>query len=274
MSEQDERQPARPPDRVCLPLRALFRLALLQQLRTKRILLTLLVLVLPLLLTLYWALGTGAQRHVQDLWGILFITMFLQGVIPFIALLHAATVVRGEAEEGTLTYLVTRPVPRWLIALSKYLAVLVVTGIGIGLSVVACFFLLAIREGIGPVLELTGWLWRALGVAGTGLMLYSAIFFLIGVMTRRPIVVGFIFIVVWETFVGYLPGTIRFMTAVHYLRSLFMKWIDATVPGLIVVDPIPFAASWGVIAGLWAVCLVSALMLFARSEFRAEVTTT
>src|SRR5204863_396999 len=69
------------------------------------------------------------------------------GLAPLTALLYAAGVVADEVEEQTLTYLLTRSVPRWLLYLTKLLATLCVTTALVAVAVVALY--VAIYAGTG-----------------------------------------------------------------------------------------------------------------------------
>src|SRR4051812_24305060 len=45
-----------------------------------------------------------------------------QGLVPLAALLYASGIVRDEQEDQTITYLLTRPIPKWLLYAIKMFA--------------------------------------------------------------------------------------------------------------------------------------------------------
>ena len=50
-------------------------------------------------------------------------------------------------------------------------------------------------------------------------MVYGALFTLLGVLLKRPVIVGLLFLYGWE-FMVYLPGYLPRLTLTAYLRSL------------------------------------------------------
>ena len=251
------------------PVGALFRLTFVQLLRTKRVLLYVTVLLLPLLFSLYVWLGPPSYTETLYLWGIIFVVAYLNFIVPFAALFYGSTLVSPEQEARTLTYLVTRPVPRWLTALVKYVAAAVVCVVGVTLSMLVAYVLLGLEFGSAPLLENFRYWFRLAGVAAASLLVYLALFFFVGMRFRRPVVIGLVLIVLWEWLVGLIPGIIRFATLTHYLRSLAIHATReaVTLPRFITIKEAPFGASCVVLVALWVVLLAASLWHFTRAEF-------
>lgn len=268
--EVDRKQPARNKVPAAYPVGALFRLTLVQLLRTRRVFLYVVVLLLPLGFSLYVWLGPQAYTETLYLWGIIFVVAYLNFIIPFVALFHGTALIGPEHEAQTLAYLVTRPVPRWLTALVKYAAAAVVCIAGVALSMLVAYAVLGLHFGWGPLFEHFRYWLRLAGVAGVALLVYLALFLFVGMRFRRGVVVGLVFIVLWEGLVGLIPGIIRFVTVTHYLRSLAIHATRkaVTLPRFITVKEAPLSASLLAPVALWAVMLALSLWYFTQAEFQ------
>lgn len=123
------------------------------------------------------------------------IAFYLALVVPLIALFYAAGVISDEREAGTLPYVLTRPIPRWLIPVSKWIAGFVVisvaTIIGLTLSYALMF---------GTVAGATGsYLTAPIVLTLLGLAAYLALFVFLGTYSERPYILGMLFVLAWET---------------------------------------------------------------------------
>jgi ABC-2 type transport system permease protein len=118
-------------------------------------------------------------------------------VLPLVAILAASSVLGPEVDDGSIVYLLSKPVSRHAIAISKWLvawsATLVVGSIGV--------FIAGLVAGGGE--QALGW-WVAALVAGTT---YSALFLALSSLTRHAVVIGLIFVLIWEGLAGgFLSG--------------------------------------------------------------------
>ena len=118
-------------------------------------------------------------------------------VLPLVAILAASSVLGPEIDDGSIVYLLSKPVSRHAVAISKWLvawvATLVVGSVGVLVA--------ALVAGGGS--QAVGWFVAAL-VAGTT---YSALFLALSSFTRHAVVVGLIFVLIWEGLAGgFLSG--------------------------------------------------------------------
>jgi ABC-2 type transport system permease protein len=136
--------------------------------------------------------------------GDLFQELFLPTLLPIVVLLPATAAFGEELEDGTLPYLLMKPVTSVRIVLGKYLAVMLVAlpALFVGLGVTT---LLATR---GRDLEALSS--RLVGMAGASAMaslLLGAVFLLVSLFVPRALLAGMIYIFVWESVLGrFLPG--------------------------------------------------------------------
>lgn len=208
-------------------------------------------------------------------------------VVPLMALTAGASSIAGEAERGTLLYLLAQPVSRWQILIGKYtgLSIALVCSLCVGFGVSAA--VLAWRAGgvgAGSFVVLLGLtILLALAMLSLGM--------LISVLSRRSSVAVGISLFVWLTLVflsdlGLMAGSLIFklrvqeifaLAAINPLQSFKMGVIVSMNASLDVLGPVGAYAShtlgdampW-VLAGsivAWIVLpLGAAIVLFARRK--------
>ena len=115
-------------------------------------------------------------------------------VLPLVAILAASSVLGPEVDDGSIVYLLSKPVSRHGVAISKWIVALGAT----------------LAAGALPILVgglITGDSTRALAlfvgaaVAGTT---YSALFLAISAVTRHAVIVSLMFVLIWESLLGNL----------------------------------------------------------------------
>ncbi len=120
------------------------------------------------------------------------VSMYFPLLVPIVALIISASALGDERRDGTLSFLVLRPIPRSVIAGSKFLgAVLVASGLnavgGLALGIVY-----AIETGSwGVVLPLV-----VGGVVAS--IVYAALFVPLGFFTDRAVLIGLAFVFIFE----------------------------------------------------------------------------
>lgn len=249
---------------------AIARLTLADLLRTRRAILAGVVLLLPPAFSLYWSISEWITSDTIYQWGILFSVGYLNFAIPFLTLFYGVSLISGEQESQTLVYLLTRGVPRWIIALVKFVTAEAVCLVGILVSMLLAWLILMIHFGVAPVLQSFSW-WLALaGAAASATSTYLAIFFALGLVLRRPAVAGIVFIVFWEGLVGLLKGVIRYATVIHYPRSVAVNAsmrFDTMIPSYLTIDPVASSVAFIVMGALATAALIFAFVWFSRAEY-------
>jgi ABC-2 type transport system permease protein len=124
-------------------------------------------------------------------------------MLPLLGLIAGTGVIAPEIEDGTIIHLLSKPISRPVIALTKFVvAVSLVAVFGALSTFVAAFLLIRDESGVAYGFSLGALLG---GVA------YAAVFMLVGVLTRHAVTVGVIYALVWEGLVGgYVPGARTF----------------------------------------------------------------
>ncbi len=142
----------------------------------------------------------------------------LQLYIVLLALFYGTSVTAEEVEDKTLSYLITRPIPKPAIVLGKYAAYALLMFGMVGVSLALSYFIMNAARLSDPELYLT--FLRYLGVLGLGILAYTAFFTFLGTILKRAIIVGLVFGFGWENVIQYFPGSTQRFSVVHYLKSL------------------------------------------------------
>jgi ABC-type transport system involved in multi-copper enzyme maturation permease subunit len=216
---------------------ALFALTLRQILGGAKLWLLALFLGLPVLLAAVVVAQGGFDLPDQEevAMGIFLYVLYPQSLCILAALLYGSSLLAAEIEGKTLVYLFTRPVPRALVLLWKYLATVSAL---VGLTVVSLtlsFALAGFAGGARMYLTL-------LATVVAALLAYTAIFCLLGlVVPRRAIPAGLIYAVLVEVVLSFVPAVANEIAVSHYLRSLALQLSGRTLPPEVqeVFTPVP-----------------------------------
>ena len=120
-------------------------------------------------------------------------------LMPLLGLIAGTGAIGPEIDEGSIVYLLAKPLNRYSIVLTKLVvAIGVVVAFGV-LPVAVAGVVLTGEVGAVTVAFTVGAL--AAGVA------YCAVFLLLAVVTRNAVVIGLIYALIWESLVGgFVPG--------------------------------------------------------------------
>jgi ABC-type transport system involved in multi-copper enzyme maturation permease subunit len=253
--------------------RVVFDISLEAMLWSRRSLLMAALLALPVLLSVIFRIFLGARLATgvgsPDLYGILVAFYYVRNVLPLAALFYATSLVADEVEAKTLTYLLTRPIPRSAILAGKFLAYLATT-ISLALpSAVLTFFLLATAPGAAGIRAGTGDLVRDVGVMALTLLVYGALFTFAGVLLKRPLIPGLLFLFLWELLAN-LPGYMPRFTVTAYVRSLLRHRPAQEGLSELFAQVLPAALCLQVLATMTLVFLAGAGWIFSRREYVME----
>ena len=187
--------------------------ALKEFLRVKRLFPWLLLLAFTFGLGLLWrSLSPGSKLEDQysQVSSILVFRM-----LALASAIYTTAIVGQEVEQRTIVYLLTRPIPRWKLLLTRYLAsVVVVAGIGI-LS--AWILSVAVYHGSGlgnPLLA------KDVEALCVGALAYGAFFLFVSLTLNRSMLVCLLFIFGWETSVPNMPGELYRLSIFSYLQAI------------------------------------------------------
>jgi ABC-type transport system involved in multi-copper enzyme maturation permease subunit len=133
-------------------------------------------------------------------------------------------------------------------------------------AAVLTFFILLTARGWSGVAGSVPDLLRDLGVIALTLLVYGAFFTLFGVVLRRPVIPGLLFLFGWELMAN-LPGYLPRFTITAWLRSLIHhRPAEEGLAGLF-SQVLPTGLSLVVIVVSTAVFLAAAAWVFSKREY-------
>lgn len=253
--------------------RGVFGLSLDGMIWSRRSLMMAALLSLPILFgVLYRALlATELPARITgfDLYGYIVAFYYVRNALPLAALFYATALVADEVEGKTLTYLLTRPVRRGAILAGKFAAYLVTTFSLALPSLIVTFFLLVTARDAAGIGAAVADLFRDVGVSALALLVYGALFTLLGVLLKRPLIPGLLFLFVWEL-AANLPGYMPRFTVTAYLRSLIHHRPAQEGIAEIFGQVLPAALCLEALAVMVLVFSAGAAWIFSRREYVME----
>jgi ABC-2 type transport system permease protein len=180
-------------------------------------------------------------------------------LLPLAAIVFGTTAFGGEIDDGTLVYLLVKPIARWRVVLSKYLVAVACTA---AVMVPAIFlpWLLVRNAGLPVTVPLA----FAAG-AGAGTLVYCALFVMLGLTLRRSLVVGLIYVIGLE---------IVLSRSIVGLRSLSIREFAFSVTEAVGKAAVPFVDPVVAMTTVWTVgtvILVGSIGYSMRRLTRYEV---
>ncbi|GIE95977.1 ABC transporter permease subunit [Paractinoplanes rishiriensis] len=173
----------------------------------------LILLPLPLLLV-GLALICRAYDVDPSQWGQpVVVGLGLAVMLPVIALIIGTGVLGSEVDDGTIVHILTKPLPRRDIILAK---LLVAAGVSTVASAVPLFVVGLLADGVQFGLALAT-------AAAAGAVAYSALFLLLSLLTRRPVLLGLVYILVWEGLLGRFVSGTRVLSIQQYIITIADK---------------------------------------------------
>ncbi|MET8360119.1 ABC transporter permease subunit [Micromonospora sp. NPDC005171] len=131
-------------------------------------------------------------------------------VLPVVALIVGTGVLGAEIDDGTVVHILTKPLPRWQIVLPKL-------AVAAGVSAAT----VAVPLYVAGVLADSVRLGLALAVAAAlGALAYSALFLALSLVTRRPVLLGLVYVLIWEGLLGNFVSGTKVLSIQQYVIAL------------------------------------------------------
>lgn len=207
----------------------------------------------------------AARISAAEIFSKAMLIIYIQLLVPILALLFGSLVINEEIDDKTLIYLTTSPVPKPAVILGKYLAYIVLSAIIINAGLLLCFLVINIDQ-LGEVSYLKQFL-TFIGVGGLALIAYSAFFTLLGTLVKKSVILGLLFIFGWESVVQYFPGVTQKFTFIHYIKSLLPYTADNVKFLVFKLEPSGTGESIVVLLLLTILSLFAASLIFKRKEY-------
>ena len=150
--------------------------------------------LLPLVFSFLFRFNAeGREGEIFAFFSFLNRNLIIGTLLPLAAAVFGTTAFGGEVDDGTLVYLLVKPVARWRIMLSKYV-VAVLSTLAVAVPAMLLPWLLLRGEDVTwPMMQ--GFIVGAVLAAA----IYSAIFMTLGISSKRALVFALLYIIAFES---------------------------------------------------------------------------
>jgi ABC-2 type transport system permease protein len=189
-------------------------------------------------------------------------SIFLTFLLPLWSLSFGTEAIGGDRESQSLIWLLSRPIPRPMIYLAKFVALLPwCLALNVG-----GFALLCLAAG-APGRTALRLYWPAVALAS---LTFAALFLLVGAYFRRPAVVAIVYSFCLEVVLGNMPGYLKRVSVGFYTRSLMYEragefGIQPDRPGVFL--PVDGTTAALVLAGGAAALVGLGMWVFSRTQY-------
>lgn len=192
--------------------------------------------------------------------------LYSQTICILVAALYGTSLIQEELHGKTLTYLLTRPVPRWTLFIGKYAGTVATLFV---LTMISwTFSWMLVYPGGGTRFVTAFALVNLLSLA-----VYTALFGLFGMLfPKHALFFSIGYGVVVEFFISLVPAVINKICFSYHLRSVLVKWLNLELPKnmeeiALIIGNLPVGWAIGALI-LFSVLLVAASsVLLTRREY-------
>jgi ABC-2 type transport system permease protein len=217
-----------------------------------------LVLLLPIAIAVVYRLSgeehtTTPAEFAWDFVSSLILTLLL----PLVALVLGTTALGTEIEDGTVVFLLTKPVDRWKVVVVKAAVAAAATAVLAVPTTAATAWIIVGSPGEGGLVA---------GLALAALVasvVYTVLFVMLSTITSRALVIGLLYVFVWEAILGNVFSGMAWLS----VRQYALGWAQA----LISLDEFDADLSTGVALALSLIVVASALVIGSRKLRSFEI---
>ena len=195
---------------------AIARVTARQLLGRRRTALLVLAAAIPAVLAVVLQIAGGDDPGIRDgfIEGVL-VGLVVTLLMPLVALILGTTAFGAEIDDGTIVYLLAKPIPRRTIVLVKWSVAAAIAAALAGVATVVAG-VIGLAGAVDAVSVAFGY---AVAVA-VGSVVYVAAFVALSLFTSRALIIGLLYVLVWEgALAGSFPG-IRFLSVRQYVLAI------------------------------------------------------
>jgi ABC-2 type transport system permease protein len=163
--------------------------------------------------------------------------------VPLVALLATSGLLAPEIDDGSISYLLAKPISRYTIVVSKL--VVAITCVLLFGSVPMLVAGLIVRTDTPSM---------AVGFAVGSLVggiAYCAVFALLSVLTRHAVVIGLIYLLIWEGLLGGLLDGVRWLSVTRWSGEIVGEIADLSLVENLPLTYAVTAAAVVIAGGTW-----------------------
>jgi len=142
-------------------------------------------------------------------------------IVPLVALLATSGLFAPEIDDGSISYLLAKPISRHTIAISKLVVAVGCVAVFAAVSMLLAGLVLILDEPDVAIGFAVGSL-----IAGTA---YCALFALLSVVTKHAVVLGLIYLLVWESLLGGLLDGVRWLSITRWARMIIEQLANVSL---------------------------------------------
>jgi len=188
----------------------IFVLSLRQLLGKRRMFALIALALLPLLIAVVFRTGNTETDPVDWTANALLNGLIVTTLLPLVTLILSTTSLGMEIEDGTIMYLLSKPLPRAQVIMAKLAASWFPAGVLVALS--ASLSALIALEGSGESTLVLAFVMSSV----LGALAYSGLFLFLSLLTTRALIVGLIYVFIWEGLVTELFAGTRVLSIRQY----------------------------------------------------------
>jgi ABC-2 type transport system permease protein len=215
------------------------------------------------------ALFAYAGRHSDQrylVWCGLFYVCFL---VPILAFISSAGLMRDDLKAGTVDYIFTRPVRRSAFIAFRYLS-------HVGCAQIDFLIALFVLMGMGIFRGVPG-LWEAFPVLLLGqavvIVTFSAFGFLCGIVTSRYVIIGLLYGGIVEVGVGSVPTQLNRISMLRHVTEVLKPVLGNAKLGMggpLAAEPLSAPTAFALLLAIAAGMLALTAAFFAMRELAGQ----
>lgn len=172
------------------------------------------VMLLPVLIAiLFRTSGEDAITPPDEFAGDLVGNLVLAILLPLVALVMGTAAIGNEIEDGTVVFLLAKPIDRWRVVVVKaVVAALASAAVCVPTTVATTWIIVGGADG-GMVV--------GLGLAAfVASVVYSVLFVALSTVTSRALVIGLLYVFVWEAILANVFGGLAWLSVRAYSEAV------------------------------------------------------
>lgn len=191
-------------------------------------------------------------------------------ILALASAFYTTAIVSQEVEQKTIVYLLTRPIPRWKLLLTRFAASVIVVGaISVASVLVLSVAVYGSHAFSNPLLG------KDVLALLVGTFAYGGLFLFVSLLFNRSMLICLLFAFGWETSVPNLPGELYRISVFSYLQAIAEhpqvsgvgQRLTAFVSGSLGTNTLSSGTSYFSMAVLTTVTLIAGAWWFTRFEY-------
>ncbi len=237
---------------------ALLRLTIARTVRPLPLVLGALIAALPILFAFIYRSTGGDDANLAEFLLTRYNALVVSMLLPLAALVTAAGATSAEREDGTILYLLTTTTSRAMLGVVRWVFATVCTSVLVLAAVIGTGLI------AGGGAEPTG-VMRAFAIGSVvGAAVYSAVFLALAVWLRRSLLVGLLYVLVWEGTISSAVPAVRYLSAKQVLLGITQHFVQPAEQGAGAFATAPAAGT----SAAWAVAVT--VLALAATIYRLQ----